>query len=60
MLDLMRQIMTGSLTPVMSAAILTGLRVKKEAIGEITAATIMAIAAYLPNPARRMPLRHWA
>lgn len=38
MLCLMRQIMRGEISPVMSAAILTGLRVKKETIGEITAA----------------------
>jgi anthranilate phosphoribosyltransferase len=34
----MRQIMSGEVSPVMIAAILTGLRVKKETIGEITAA----------------------
>jgi hypothetical protein len=34
----MRLIMGGELSPVMSAALLTGLRVKKETIGEITAA----------------------
>ncbi len=38
MLHLMRMIMGGELSPVMTAAILTGLRVKKETIGEITAA----------------------
>jgi len=38
MLDLMRQIMSGEVSPVMIAAITTGLRVKKETIGEITAA----------------------
>jgi anthranilate phosphoribosyltransferase len=38
MLDLMRQIMSGQMSPVMIAAIITGLRVKKETIGEITAA----------------------
>ena len=38
MLSLMRQIMAGEISPVMSAAIITGLRVKKETIGEITAA----------------------
>ena len=42
MLSLMRQIMAGDISPVMSAAILTGLRVKKETIGEISAAaTVM-------------------
>ena len=38
MLHLMRQIMGGEITPLMTAAILTGLRVKKETIGEISAA----------------------
>ncbi|WP_198970538.1 anthranilate phosphoribosyltransferase [Xylophilus sp. ASV27] len=38
MLQLMRLIMRGELSPVMTAAIVTGLRVKKETIGEITAA----------------------
>ena len=38
MLDLMRQIMKGEMSPLMVAAILTGLRVKKETVGEITAA----------------------
>jgi anthranilate phosphoribosyltransferase len=38
MLDLMRRIMSGEMSPVMMAAIVIGLRVKKETIGEITAA----------------------
>ncbi len=38
MLDLMRQIMSGQLTPGQMAALIIGLRVKKETIGEITAA----------------------
>lgn len=38
MLSLMRQIMGGEMSPTLIAAILTGLRVKKETIGEITAA----------------------
>ena len=38
MLQLMRLVMGGELSPVMTAAIVTGLRVKKESIGEITAA----------------------
>ena len=41
MLSLMRQIMAGEVSPVMTAAILTGLRVKKETIGEIAAAAIV-------------------
>ncbi len=38
MLSLMRTIMRGELSPVTTAALLTGLRVKKETVGEITAA----------------------
>ncbi|MEI8158573.1 MAG: anthranilate phosphoribosyltransferase [Burkholderiales bacterium] len=38
MLHLMRQIMSGEMSPVMMAALITGLRVKKETIGEISAA----------------------
>jgi len=38
MVALMRQIMRGEVSPVMSAAILSGLRVKKETVGEIAGA----------------------
>ncbi len=38
MLSLMRQIMNGEMSPTLIAAIIIGLRVKKETIGEITAA----------------------
>src|SRR3954466_2758560 len=38
MLHVVRMIMSGELSPVMMAALITGLRVKKETIGEITAA----------------------
>jgi anthranilate phosphoribosyltransferase len=38
MLALMRRIMSGEMSPVMMSALLVGLRVKKETIGEITAA----------------------
>ena len=38
MLELMRRIMSGEMSPVMMAALLVGLRVKKETIGELTAA----------------------
>jgi anthranilate phosphoribosyltransferase len=38
MLKVVRLIMSGELSPVMMAALITGLRVKKETIGEITAA----------------------
>jgi anthranilate phosphoribosyltransferase len=41
MLHLMRQIMLGEISPVMTAAILTGLRVKKETVGEIAAAAMV-------------------
>ena len=38
MLEIMRQIMSGQMSPVLISAIIIGLRVKKETIGEITAA----------------------
>src|SRR5438093_11381173 len=38
MLAMMRKIMSGEATPVMIAALTVGLRVKKETVGEITAA----------------------
>ncbi len=38
MLALMRRIMTGEMSPVVAAALITGLRVKKETVGEIAAA----------------------
>jgi anthranilate phosphoribosyltransferase len=38
MLSVVRMIMSGEMSPVMMAALITGLRVKKETIGEITAA----------------------
>ncbi len=38
MLSIMRQIMLGEVSPILISAIITGLRVKKETIGEITAA----------------------
>ncbi|KRB11090.1 anthranilate phosphoribosyltransferase [Lysobacter sp. Root690] len=42
MVELMRTIMRGEVSPTMTAAILTGLRVKKETIGEIAgAATVL-------------------
>lgn len=54
MLSLMRQIMAGEVSPVMTAAILAGLRTKKETIGEITAAaTVMrelATKVVVPPP----------
>jgi anthranilate phosphoribosyltransferase len=50
----MRMIMTGELSPVMTAALLTGLRVKKETIGEITAAAQVmrefSTKVHVPDP----------
>ena len=57
MLELMRMIMRGEVSDVMSAAILTGLRVKKETIGEIAAAaTVMREFA---NPVEVADKRHF-
>ena len=52
MLSLMRQIMSGEVSPVLIAAIISGLRVKKETIGEIAAAaTVMReFATAVPVP----------
>jgi anthranilate phosphoribosyltransferase len=54
MLHLMRMIMNGELSPVMTAALLTGLRVKKETIGEITAAAQVmrefSTKVHVPDP----------
>ncbi|HNS58741.1 MAG TPA: anthranilate phosphoribosyltransferase, partial [Nitrosomonas europaea] len=38
MIELMRAIMSGNVSPVMTAALVTGLRIKRESIGEISAA----------------------
>ena len=53
MLTLMRRIMAGEMPPVMAAALLIGLRVKKETIGEITAAAqvMRELSAKVPVPA---------
>jgi anthranilate phosphoribosyltransferase len=54
MLHLMRMIMNGELSPVMTVALLTGLRVKKETIGEITAAAQVmrefSTKVHVPDP----------
>jgi anthranilate phosphoribosyltransferase len=54
MLYLMRTLMRGEMSPTLAAALLMGLRVKKETIGEITAAaTVMrefATPVQTPNP----------
>jgi anthranilate phosphoribosyltransferase len=57
MVDLMRQIMRGEVSPALVAAILSGLRVKKETVGEIAAAASvmreMAVRVHVP------PYRHF-
>ena len=54
MLKLMRMMMSGELSPTVTAAVLMGLRVKKETIGEITAAAQVmrefATKVSVPNP----------
>src|SRR5205823_7574045 len=54
MLAIMRKIMSGEATPVMIAALTVGLRVKKETVGEITAAAQVmrefATKVDVPNP----------
>lgn len=52
MVDLMRQIMSGQVSPVMIAAIIAGLRVKKESVGEIAAA-----ASVMCELATRVPVK---
>lgn len=52
MIELMRAIMRGEVSPTMTAAILTGLRVKKETVGEIAGA-----ATVLREFARPVPVR---
>ncbi|MCH7342969.1 anthranilate phosphoribosyltransferase [Pelomonas sp. CA6] len=53
MLALMRRIMSGEVSPVTAAALLIGLRVKKETIGEITAAAqvMREFSVKVPLPA---------
>ena len=48
MVSLMQQIMGGEVTPVMIAAIIAGLRVKKETIGEIAAAASVMRGLAMP------------
>jgi len=54
MIDLMRQIMRGEVSPTLIAAIIAGLRVKKETVGEIAAAaTVMReLSAKVAYPVR--------
>ena len=56
MLTLMRRIMAGEMSPVIAAALITGLRVKKETIGEITAAA--QVMRELSNKVPLGPLPH--
>ena len=53
MIALMRQIMNGEVSPLMTAAIITGLRVKKETVGEIAgaAAVMRELAEHVTVPA---------
>jgi len=55
MLALMRRIMAGEMSPVISSALLIGLRVKKETIGEITAAAqvMRELSNKVPVPAHK-------
>lgn len=57
MVSLMRQIMGGEVSPVMIAAIITGLRVKKETIGEIAAAA--SVMRELATPVKVPYDRHF-
>ncbi len=57
MVSLMRQIMSGEVTPVMIAAIITGLRVKKETVGEIAAAA--SVMRELATPVKVPYNRHF-
>ena len=57
MVSLMRQIMSGEVSPVMIAAIVTGLRVKKESIGEIAAAA--SVMRELATPVKVPYDRHF-
>ena len=60
MLALMRRIMSGEASPVMIAALLVGLRVKKETIGEIAAAAQVmrefATKVSVPDPGRLLDI----
>uniref|UniRef100_UPI00333F4B59 anthranilate phosphoribosyltransferase n=1 Tax=Castellaniella defragrans TaxID=75697 RepID=UPI00333F4B59 len=54
MLELMRMLMRGELSPQIASALIMGLRVKKETVGEITAAAQVmrefALAVHAPHP----------
>ena len=57
MVELMRAIMRGEASPVMIAALLTGLRVKKETVGEIAAAA--EVMREFARKVRAMPHPHF-
>jgi anthranilate phosphoribosyltransferase len=57
MVELMRVIMRGEASPVMIAALLTGLRVKKETVGEIAAAA--QVMKEFSRKVRAMPHPHF-
>lgn len=57
MVSLMRQVMSGQVSPVMISAILTGLRVKKETVGEIAAAA--SVMRELATPVKVPYDRHF-
>ena len=52
MVELMRAIMRGEVSPALTAALLTGLRVKKETVGEIAGAASVLREFALPVPVR--------
>jgi anthranilate phosphoribosyltransferase len=52
MVELMRAIMRGDVSPALTAALLTGLRVKKETVGEIAGAASVLREFALPVPVR--------
>jgi anthranilate phosphoribosyltransferase len=58
MISLMRQIMRGEVSALMTAAIITGLRVKKETIGEITGAARVMRELSLKVPLAGIDDRH--
>jgi anthranilate phosphoribosyltransferase len=57
MLKVMRMIMSGEMTPVMAASIITGLRVKKETVGEISAAA--QVMREFSNKVEVAPMPHF-
>ena len=58
MVELMRQIMRGDVSPLMTAAILSGLRVKKETVDEIAGAAQVMREFALPVPVAEADRAH--